>query len=110
MQYHWGGGTPTYLSVEQMRALQDKVSAHFEFEPDAVLTKEVLPGMNGRGLARHARELSTAREIPIILYDDTRTVDAWIRSHNQNPEGVTEYVPTSEVDVLVKALRHHLGY
>ncbi|MFQ5843580.1 MAG: oxygen-independent coproporphyrinogen III oxidase, partial [Planctomycetota bacterium] len=28
-QYHWGGGTPTYLSPQQMRELQDVVRGEF---------------------------------------------------------------------------------
>jgi oxygen-independent coproporphyrinogen-3 oxidase len=28
-QLHWGGGTPTFLSHEQMRALMDKTAQHF---------------------------------------------------------------------------------
>ena len=41
-QLHWGGGTPTYQSVTQMRALQAKVMGHFEIEPDAELAIETL--------------------------------------------------------------------
>lgn len=42
-QYHWGGGTPTYLSVEQMEALQRKVTEHFTIDPQAELAIEVDP-------------------------------------------------------------------
>ncbi|MHC4492295.1 MAG: oxygen-independent coproporphyrinogen III oxidase [Planctomycetota bacterium] len=42
-QYHWGGGTPTYLSTDQMRALQGVVKEHFEIEPDAEVAIEVDP-------------------------------------------------------------------
>ncbi len=43
VQYHWGGGTPTYLSVAQMRALQQKVREHFTIDPDAEVAIEVDP-------------------------------------------------------------------
>ncbi|NLD08743.1 MAG: oxygen-independent coproporphyrinogen III oxidase [Xanthomonadaceae bacterium] len=33
-QLHWGGGTPTFLSQEQMQALMDKTREHFNLLPD----------------------------------------------------------------------------
>ena len=39
----FGGGTPTYLEVDQMRALHDHVTRHFEIEPDAEAAIEVDP-------------------------------------------------------------------
>ncbi len=43
VQYHWGGGTPTYLSIDQMRVLQAKVREHFTIDPDAEVAIEVDP-------------------------------------------------------------------
>ena len=42
-QYHWGGGTPTYLSPEETRELQTVVLSEFEIEPDAEVAIEVDP-------------------------------------------------------------------
>ncbi len=42
-QYHWGGGTPTHLTVRQMEALHRKVTEHFALEPDAEVAIEVDP-------------------------------------------------------------------
>ena len=33
-QLHWGGGTPTFLSQEQMRSLMDKTGQHFSLMDD----------------------------------------------------------------------------
>jgi oxygen-independent coproporphyrinogen-3 oxidase len=33
-QLHWGGGTPTFLSAEEMRALMRKTRAHFRLHDD----------------------------------------------------------------------------
>ena len=33
-QLHWGGGTPTFLSAEQMQALMDKTREHFSLHHD----------------------------------------------------------------------------
>ncbi len=42
-QYHWGGGTPTYQSPEEMIALHDKITEHFTIDPDAEVAIEVDP-------------------------------------------------------------------
>jgi oxygen-independent coproporphyrinogen-3 oxidase len=43
VQMHWGGGTPTYLSVEQLRSLYATLSRHFDFAPDAERAIEIDP-------------------------------------------------------------------
>jgi oxygen-independent coproporphyrinogen III oxidase len=43
VQYHWGGGTPTYLSLDEMRALHEAVTTHFMIRPDAEVAIEVDP-------------------------------------------------------------------
>ncbi|WP_210324273.1 oxygen-independent coproporphyrinogen III oxidase [Azorhizobium oxalatiphilum] len=40
---HWGGGTPTLLSAEDMTALMADIRTHFDVEPDAELAIEVDP-------------------------------------------------------------------
>jgi oxygen-independent coproporphyrinogen III oxidase len=42
-QLHWGGGTPTYLSAEQIEELHLYVSERFSLAPDAELGIEVDP-------------------------------------------------------------------
>jgi oxygen-independent coproporphyrinogen-3 oxidase len=42
-QLHWGGGTPTFLSGEEMRALTGRIDAQFERAPGAELSLEVDP-------------------------------------------------------------------
>jgi oxygen-independent coproporphyrinogen-3 oxidase len=43
IQFHWGGGTPTYLSPEQLAALFAAVRERFSFAGDAELGVEVDP-------------------------------------------------------------------
>ncbi len=43
VQYHWGGGTPTYLSVDQIADLQAAVAAQFDFDAGAEVGIEVDP-------------------------------------------------------------------
>jgi len=42
-QYHWGGGTPTYLSVPEIHALLDQFERFFTFAPGAEIAIEVDP-------------------------------------------------------------------
>ena len=35
VQYHWGGGTPTYLTLAQIARLDGLVRRHFDIGPDA---------------------------------------------------------------------------
>jgi oxygen-independent coproporphyrinogen III oxidase len=43
VQYHWGGGTPTYLSIPQMEELHAVVARHFDVQPVAEVAIEVDP-------------------------------------------------------------------
>jgi oxygen-independent coproporphyrinogen-3 oxidase len=47
-QYHWGGGTPNYLSVEQMAGLHAKVTEHFEIVEGAEVAVEIDPRVTTR--------------------------------------------------------------
>jgi oxygen-independent coproporphyrinogen-3 oxidase len=48
VQYHWGGGTPTYLKVGEMRELQQVVTECFDILPDAEAAIEVDPRVTSR--------------------------------------------------------------
>ncbi|MBK9115040.1 MAG: oxygen-independent coproporphyrinogen III oxidase [Betaproteobacteria bacterium] len=43
VQLHWGGGTPTFLSRDEMKTLMDALRARFVFAPDAEVSIEVDP-------------------------------------------------------------------
>jgi oxygen-independent coproporphyrinogen-3 oxidase len=43
IQLHWGGGTPTFLSHEEMAALMGALRGQFRFAPDAEVSIEVDP-------------------------------------------------------------------
>ncbi|MBE9504919.1 MAG: oxygen-independent coproporphyrinogen III oxidase [Proteobacteria bacterium] len=42
-QLHWGGGTPTFLTTDQMRRVQGIIKEHFEFAPDIEAGVEIDP-------------------------------------------------------------------
>jgi len=48
IQFHWGGGTPTYLSVAQMEDLFQYAHDRFSFAPDAEIGIEVDPRVTSR--------------------------------------------------------------
>ena len=47
-QYHWGGGTPTYLSPAQMEQLHGRITRHFDIQPGAEVAIEVDPRVTTR--------------------------------------------------------------
>lgn len=61
VQYHWGGGTPTYLSVGEMRALQQVVTECFDIQPDAESAIEVDPRVTSREQIDLLREMGFNR-------------------------------------------------
>ena len=48
VQYHWGGGTPTYLTPEQMARLDGCVQRHFDVTADAERAIEIDPRVTTR--------------------------------------------------------------
>jgi oxygen-independent coproporphyrinogen-3 oxidase len=61
LQYHWGGGTPTYLSCRQIEALQKKITEHFTIHPDAEVAIEVDPRVTTVEQLRLLRDLGFNR-------------------------------------------------
>jgi oxygen-independent coproporphyrinogen-3 oxidase len=47
-QYHWGGGTPTQLSIEQMERVQNAFRSTFTLDADAEVAVEVDPRVTTR--------------------------------------------------------------
>jgi oxygen-independent coproporphyrinogen-3 oxidase len=42
-QLHWGGGTPTYFTADQLERLFGRIGAHFSFTPEAEIGVEIDP-------------------------------------------------------------------
>lgn len=62
-QMHWGGGTPTFLSLEQIASLVDTISRHFVLAPDdsAEYAIEIDPRSAGPASIRALRSLGFNR-------------------------------------------------
>ena len=60
-QLHWGGGTPTFLSHEQMQALMDKIRQHFKLHDEGQYSIEIDPRSTNPGGINHLRRLGFNR-------------------------------------------------
>ena len=61
IQFHWGGGTPTYLTPAQMEDLFGYARERFSFSPDAEIGIEVDPRVTNRAHLETLRRLGFNR-------------------------------------------------
>ena len=61
IQFHWGGGTPTYLSPAQMEDLFGYTRERFSFAPDAEIGIEIDPRVTSRAHLETLRRLGFNR-------------------------------------------------
>jgi oxygen-independent coproporphyrinogen-3 oxidase len=61
VQHHWGGGTPTYLSVHQIERLHAAISRQFDIQPGAELAIEIDPRVTTREQLQLLRSLGFNR-------------------------------------------------
>lgn len=60
-QLHWGGGTPNYLTLEQVSRLWQVLHQHFSFATDAEISIEVNPASLSRDYVLGLREIGFNR-------------------------------------------------
>ena len=75
VQYHWGGGTPTYLAIDQMAALHALVTRHFDLQPGAEVAIEVDPRVTSFEQLALLREMGFNR-LSLGVQDFTPEVQA----------------------------------
>jgi len=61
VQLHWGGGTPTFLSNDEMRRLMDLINTHFKLLPNGEYSIEVDPRKVDRETVKVLAELGFNR-------------------------------------------------
>ena len=61
LQFHWGGGTPTYLAPAQMEELFGYARERFAFAPDAEIGIEIDPRVTSRAHLETLRKLGFNR-------------------------------------------------
>lgn len=60
-QLHWGGGTPNYLSPQQVEKLWTKINDNFKLAPEAEVSIEVNPRFLDKNYIFHLRDLGFNR-------------------------------------------------
>lgn len=61
VQYHWGGGTPTYLTLAQIERLHGTVARHFDIDRDGETAIEIDPRVTTRDQLQLLRSLGFNR-------------------------------------------------
>jgi oxygen-independent coproporphyrinogen-3 oxidase len=85
VQLHWGGGTPTYLSVPQMRRLHDVIRRHFDLAPDGEQAIEIDPRVTSGEQLDALRALGFNR-LSMGVQDFTPEVQEAIGRHQSEAE------------------------
>lgn len=99
-QLHWGGGTPTYISEEEMTWLMERTREHFPLREgdDSEFSVEVHPGLASVEKIRHLRRLGFNR------------ISMGVQDFNpQVQEAVNRFNSLQQVQQLVDVSRE-LGY
>lgn len=91
-QMHWGGGTPNFLTDEQLRFLFSAVTEHFSFTPDAEIAIEINPCLASPVQLRTLRALGFNR-ISLGVQDFSPEVQRAI-ARNQTFEQTREVFQT----------------
>ena len=81
VQFHWGGGTPTYLTPEQIEDLFGAARERFTFAPDAEIGIEVDPRVTSRAHLETLRRLGFNR-LSMGIQDFHPDVQKAIQSHS----------------------------
>jgi len=76
VQYHWGGGTPTYLSLEELSRVFRAFADRFTFEPGAEIAIEVDPRVTTHRQAELLRALGFNRISMGVQDFDTEVQEA----------------------------------
>ena len=84
-QYHWGGGTPTYLAPQQMEQLHERVTRHFDVDPAGELAIEIDPRVTSREQMQLLRRLGFNR-LSMGVQDFDPTVQAAVNRFQTEDE------------------------
>jgi oxygen-independent coproporphyrinogen III oxidase len=84
VQYHWGGGTPTYLTVAQMERLHGWIADRFVIDPGAEVAIEVDPRVTSPAQLAALRALGFNR-VSFGVQDFTPAVQAAVGRIQSEP-------------------------
>lgn len=91
VQHHWGGGTPTYLTTEQIVRLDATVNEHFDVVPDAEHAIEIDPRVTTREQITLLRRLGFNR-LSMGVQDFTPEVQNAINRHQSEQQTRNLYI------------------
>ncbi len=98
VQLHWGGGTPTYLSPEQIRDIFGFIRSHFDFADDAEISIEIDP-----------RRLTPAH-LPTIREVGFNRVSFGVQDFNPQVQEVINRIQPDEQNEYVITESRRLGF
>ena len=107
IQFHWGGGTPTYLSPAQLADLFAFTRERFSFAPDAEIGLEVDPRVTSREHLETLRRLGFNR-LSMGIQDFEPTVQQTI--HRVQPYELTRNLITAARELGFGSLNIDLIY
>jgi oxygen-independent coproporphyrinogen-3 oxidase len=107
IQFHWGGGTPTYLSPAQMQDLFGHTRERFSFAPDAEIGIEIDPRVTSREHLETLRRLGFNR-LSMGIQDFEPKVQATI--HRVQPYEMTRDLIVAARDLGFESLNLDLIY
>jgi oxygen-independent coproporphyrinogen-3 oxidase len=106
-QIHWGGGTPTWLSVEELARLQDAIAERFDLTPDREQSIEIDPRVTTREQLAALRERGLNR-VSLGVQDVDPQVQAAV--HRDQPLEVTEAAIRHSRDLGITGVNVDLIY
>ena len=107
IQFHWGGGTPTYLTVPQMEDLFQYTHERFSFAPDAEIGIEVDPRVTSRAQLESLRRLGFNR-LSMGIQDFQRKVQETI--HRVQPYEMTRDLIVASREIGFQSINIDLIY
>jgi len=106
-QFHWGGGTPTFLNEGQIERLFHKVTEHFDVDPDGEIAIEIDPRTIDASKVKKLRALGFNRISMGVQDFDPKVQEAVNR--RQSFEMVQEYTNLCR-DLKFRSLNFDLIY
>ncbi|PIR20760.1 MAG: oxygen-independent coproporphyrinogen III oxidase [Deltaproteobacteria bacterium CG11_big_fil_rev_8_21_14_0_20_47_16] len=98
IQLHWGGGTPTYLTTNEIQSLMQKIQSRFQFSDDAEVSVEVDP------------RVTTLEQLTAMRKLGVNRISMGVQDFNPKvQEAVNRIQPESQVRQMIEWCRN-LGF
>ncbi len=98
IQLHWGGGTPNFLSNEEIRELMGEIKKRFNIDPDGEISIEIDPRYLSEG------QLETIREVGF------NRISMGVQDFDEEVQKAINRIQTEELMKEVMAKLRDLGF